>query len=139
MSAAIAEREKRQTVPGTPELKKNRKAELIELEHSEQVITKLTGWNTAMHHPTIADDHESAAFLLELNIGTRTLKMGTYRQDKMLFAHADYLAREKATEHDPNIQVVLVSADSVANLKRAYPNFYVDTTVFIKAIEQEIY
>jgi ppGpp synthetase/RelA/SpoT-type nucleotidyltranferase len=139
MSSAIAAREKRPLVPGTPTSAAERKRELTQLEKDQQVIFLLQGWNSAMRHPTIADDHTSAAFLLELNTQKRTLTTHTFKQSDLPFAHARYLKREKETEGDPSVQVVLVSADSLANLRRAYPNFYVDTTAFIRAITQEIY
>ena len=138
MSTAIAVREKRPIVPDTPHLKAERKAALADLEKQENVISLLQSWSNVMQHQTISDDHESEAFLLELNIAQKLLSVTTFKENEVLLAHAQYLAREKATESDQNVQVVLVSADSVANLKRAYPNFYVDTTAFIHAIRQEI-
>jgi hypothetical protein len=138
MSSAIAARERRPLVPGTPHDPAERKAELKALESQEGIVTMLQGWSTAMRHSTIADDRESVAFLLELDTGQRRLTIVPYKLAEMPLAHKQYLVREKATENDPNVQVVLVSADSVANLQRAYPNFYVDTTNFIRAIQFEL-
>jgi ppGpp synthetase/RelA/SpoT-type nucleotidyltranferase len=138
MSSAIAAREKRPLVPGTPTDKDARKAELKALEHEHQIIAKLRGWTTAMSHERV-DDHQCAAFLLELDTQKRVLKLQTFKQKEMVLAYSKYLSREKETEADAHIQVVLVSADSVANLRRAYPNFYVDTNDFIAALTEEIY
>ncbi len=139
MSAAIADREKRPSVPGTHTSRAMRKKELKQLVDDEQIIFQLNGWSAAMQHPTVMDDHESAVYLLELDTAMKTLQINPYKQSEMAIANHQYLLREKATESDSNIQIVLVSADSVSNLKRAYPNFYVDTKVFISAVQQEIY
>lgn len=39
---------------------------------------------------------------------------------------------------DPNMQVVLVSVDSMAALKRAYPNYFLDTDRFAKILTQAL-
>ncbi len=49
-----------------------------------------------------------------------------------------YDKAEKDTERDPNTQVVLVSVDHVDALRKAYPNYYVDTQGFISAVEKEM-
>ena len=138
MSTAIAVREKRPGVPGTPTAAGPRVAELKNIEKQEGIINLLQGWSSAIQHPSIADDHESAAYLLTLDIQSKRLVVRSFKVDELTEAYADYLRQEKATENDVNIQVVLVSADSLASLRRAYPNFYVDTTAFISAVKQEI-
>ena len=139
MSAAIAAREKRPLVPMTPQVKADRKRELKELEDAEQIITKLTTWNHAIQSTEHHGTERLTAYLMELDTEAKTLSIQGFPPRKMPIAQAAYLERERATEGDPNVQVVLVSADSLSNLKRAYPNFYADTHFFIKAIQQEIY
>ena len=52
--------------------------------------------------------------------------------------YGTYEQMEKETENDPNTQVVLVSVEDLASLRKAYPNYYVDTSGFIAAVEAEI-
>lgn len=139
MSSAIAAREKRPNIPRTPDTREERKAELKRIESQEQIIAVLSGWTTAMNHQMANEDHNAAVYLLELDTSTRMLRIRSFSVDEMLFANTEYLAREKATEGNPNVQVVLVSAESVAALQQAYPNYYVDATAFIEAVKQEIY
>lgn len=49
-----------------------------------------------------------------------------------------YLALEKENLGKPNIQSVLVSVDSIQQLKAAYPSFYLDTTQFSRIVHQLI-
>lgn len=137
MSSAIAARERRPPVPGTPERKDDRKRELAALESSERIISLLEGWRTAMSHDVVAYNRRYMAFMMELDAVKKSLRITPFMDVEA--ANDTYLMREVATETDPNVQVVLVSADSVAALQRAYPNYYVDTAAFIEAIKQEIY
>jgi hypothetical protein len=51
----------------------------------------------------------------------------------MKSAERDYLELEKATADDPQKNVVLVSVSSLHALHKAYPNYYVDSSKFIKS------
>jgi hypothetical protein len=51
-------------------------------------------------------------------------------------AQEDYLESEKANNDKPWIQTVLVSVDSIAALRRAYPKFYLDSFAFSQAVQQ---
>jgi ppGpp synthetase/RelA/SpoT-type nucleotidyltranferase len=140
MSSAIAERERRPLVPGTPSHAAERKDALRALEADEQIIAQLSNWNRAIQlteHPSVRKT-AAAAYLMELDTDSRSLSIKPYQRAKMADAQADYLSRETATEGDESVQVVLVSAGSLVNLRRAYPNFYADTHVFIRAVEQAI-
>jgi hypothetical protein len=48
---------------------------------------------------------------------------------------ADYLNMEKEFLNESHIQVVQVRVDSLDQLKRAYPNYDLDTTGFVNAIK----
>lgn len=138
MSSAIAAREKSSLVPGTPISRKQRKEELLELESRLQISTMLSGWHATMIHPIVRED-KNVVVLLELDTMLKELKVSTYPHQDLPRAHAEYLNREKATQGNPAIQVALVSSDSISSLRRAYPNFYVDTSAFLKVIRQELY
>ena len=45
---------------------------------------------------------------------------------------------EKVNISNPGIQAVLVSVDSVAGLRSAYPNYYLDTRAFLKVVRDTI-
>lgn len=141
MGSAIAERERRPGVRGTPETREARKKELSEIESTENIITMLQGWSVAMHRQETGETEvtNASVFLLKLDTTLRRLTMIPYKETETIRANQKYLEEEKATENSPNIQVVLVSADSLVSLRRAYPNYFVDTENFISAIQQEIY
>ncbi|WP_162601464.1 hypothetical protein [Occallatibacter savannae] len=58
-----------------------------------------------------------------------------FKKDQVAAANASYAEIEK--EH-PELQAVLVSVDSLAALRTAYPNYFLDTSAFIEMIEKTI-
>src|ERR1700733_10928886 len=53
MSSAIAAREKKPIVPGTPESTDDRIAELRRIDNEENILTILSGWNNAIHYSEV--------------------------------------------------------------------------------------
>jgi hypothetical protein len=74
-------------------------------------------------------------FLLQINFSEKTVRVNSYSYAQLEDASADYLAAERSTG---NSDAVLVSVDSVAALRRAYPNYFLDTSAFIGAVKKAI-
>jgi hypothetical protein len=53
-------------------------------------------------------------------------------------ANIMYTQWEREVPEGSGPQVVLVSVDSIANLKRAYPNYFLDTTRFAEIVTQAL-
>jgi len=49
-----------------------------------------------------------------------------------------YDKAEKETETDPSVQAVLVSVEDLDSLRKAYPNYYVDTKGFMDFVDAEL-
>ena len=77
-------------------------------------------------------------FLLVLDPDKKELTTTAFSQEEIIEAQRNYQQEEKQAESDPHKQVVLVSVDSVSALRRAYPNYYVDTREFITAVMSEV-
>jgi len=71
-------------------------------------------------------------FLLILDPDQFHVSVAPYRRDQLGVANARYAQIEK---EQPKLQAVLVSADSLAGLRIAYPNYFLDTTEFIKIVQ----
>jgi hypothetical protein len=50
-------------------------------------------------------------------------------------ANKDYLQNELRHLKDKNIEIVLVSIQDIRKLKQSYPNYFMDTTEFIKYLK----
>jgi len=82
-----------------------------------------------------ADIPGSHYFLLELDTSTRRLKITGYRLSARQRATWYYAQIEKAIIGSQEREAVLVSAQSMADLRRAYINYFLDMSRFIEIAE----
>jgi len=136
MSSSLALREDRPIVPGTPEDPKVLARDLRRYVKKLKVIERLNAYGNTLRlidQPTAKHAH---AFLLELNTSDQTLTVRSYESD--VVATEQYSAIERAIEGEPNKDVVLVRVGSLVALRRAYPNYFLDTTAFVRSVEEAI-
>lgn len=74
--------------------------------------------------------------LITLDVGSRIATIKSFGRRNLESANKEYTEIEKEHEYDDNIQVVLVSAGNIAELARAYPNYFLDTQEFIHILKQ---
>lgn len=133
MSSALALREGTPIVPDTPSDPEDLIEELRELAAELQVVDRLGAFGAAMQHvEKQLKPGKKHTFLLELDLETRVLRVNTY--DNASQATTAYGLAERKTEGDASIDLVLVGADSIASLRRAYPNYFLDTSAFLDAV-----
>jgi ppGpp synthetase/RelA/SpoT-type nucleotidyltranferase len=137
-SSAFALREKCHGVPGTPTNKQDLVYELRNIVENSNIMESLTSWSDTIHLLEDKETTDANAFLLVLDPTAQTLRVQPYTKEQMEEAQIAYETAEKNTESDQNTQVVLVSVDDLDSLRRAYPNYYVDTKDFVSAVQREI-
>ncbi len=76
------------------------------------------------------------AYILVLDTEEKTVRTIPYASNEQ--AAEDYIMLEKEHLEKPNIRTVLVSVDSVAALKTAYPSFYLDAHRFTQLVNRLI-
>ena len=135
VSNEFARLEKRSLVPGTPEDKDESKSELQAC--SSQIIS-LEGLKAATATVGTGKSNVSTGqlFLLQLNLGTRSIRTTSFERDQGAEAQEKYLAAEKANKDNPDMQTVLVSVDSLAALRKAYPSYYLDIGEFVRILNK---
>ena len=74
-------------------------------------------------------------FLIERR-STEHVEVGGYRSAEVVEAYEAYNQAEERTRSDPSVDVVLVRVESLAALRRAYPNYFLDTEVFLREVER---
>jgi ppGpp synthetase/RelA/SpoT-type nucleotidyltranferase len=137
MASAIAMRERKPLVPNTPTNRFDLVKELRELASKLRVETVLEAWRMSVQEITTKHvPKDTVAFLLYLDPEKRRVKFNSYTLAEMPQASTEYLAWEKEIELSPvaGAQAVLVSVSSLQSLRRAYPNYYLDTTAFVEAL-----
>jgi hypothetical protein len=73
-------------------------------------------------------------FLLRLEPQRGRMNIEGFPRRELEKASARYLEVERQIEGIAGAEAVLVSVDSLAALERAYPNYFLDTDVFLTAL-----
>lgn len=137
MSSALARREGTPAVPDTPEDPEALKKELRKYAKRLDVINRLTTYGEALRYvEKDLDVTKGHTYLMELDVAERTLVLRSY--DNPLVAADEYSAIERAIEGAPSKDAVLVTVESLASLRRAYPNYFLDTTAFVASVAEAI-
>ena len=137
MSSALARREGTPLVPGTPAAPTDLAVELRKYAKKLDVVERLDAYGKALQFvEQDMESHKGHTFLLVLDIEAHTLHVRSY--DNAAFAAAEYGAYERAAESQPKQDVVLVNVDSLDALRRAYPNYFLDTTAFVEYVKEAI-
>lgn len=133
MGTALAERENCPLVPGTPSDTRQLKAELREYAARLDVAQRLQAFGAALQTVEGMDIGKDANYyLLELDPSAMKINVLGYRRQDLERATKDYLEAEKSLS--ANGDAVLVSVESMASLRRAYPNYFLDTHRFVEAV-----
>ncbi len=136
MGTAIAKREKSNPVPGTPTEDSLLKSELIEYSKKLDVENHLHAYGEALQELEKLQD-DAHYFLLTLDPSTKKLEIVGYSDKELQKASDAYLTVEKQIKGSSK-DAVLVSVDSIATLRKAYPNYFLDTKMFADLVKEAI-
>ena len=131
MSSAMAIEEGKPIVPNTPDNFVALRTEITRLAEFLNVDGHLTAFRKSIEilggDKRITNAHY---YLLELDPTAGRIIIKSYAQTQLATASSDYLTLEKRIAND-NRNAVLVSAESIEALKLAFPNYYLDTDIFL--------
>jgi ppGpp synthetase/RelA/SpoT-type nucleotidyltranferase len=137
-STAFALREETEPVPNTPDSYNEMASELRDLSQKLDLENRLGAYGQAMRFLSNPQHGkgESHYFLIELNPGQKSVQVTTFKLSESVLANAKYLEVEKKMKDTPGSEAVLVSVDSLDTIRRAYPNYFLDTHVFMSLVSQ---
>lgn len=125
-------------VPGYEHLSKKDtfKATITEAERLD-VRRMLVGFSSAIKAIPMGTAR-SAYYLVELNLSEseKSVTIRPFARDQLEMANTEYSKAEKRASDGELIQVVLVSAGSIESLRRAYPNYFLDTHDFLTQLKR---
>ena len=137
MSSVIAHREKRPFVPDTPEDYPELIAELKEYAIKLDVEGKLSAYRLAARATGSNPELKKARyFLLQLDSENRKIHIGAFTQSSFETASKAYLEAEQGVGRTASGDVVLVSVQSLDTLRKAYPNYFLDTSRFLREVRK---
>lgn len=107
--------------------------ELLKQEQELDVLNKLTGFRVAARH--IKDDKKKGQYhLVILDLDNMMARIQSYESREIQQANIDYSLVEARVNEGENLQVVLVTSESIKALKKAYPSYFLDAELFAKQI-----
>lgn len=133
IASAMAHEEGKPEVPGTPTDNNDLRLKIKKLASKLDVEGHLTAFRDSIE--VLADKSYNAQYyLLELDAYARKIRIRSYKYTELSIASNDYISLEKNL--DVNKDAVLVSAESIEALKLAFPNYYLDTDVFLRKLKE---
>ena len=106
---------------------------LLKKEQELDVLNKLSGFRVVAKR--ITDDNRKGQYhLITLDLDKMTANIRSYEQRDVRIANEDYSNMEEMVSEGHNLQVVLVTSESISALKKAYPSFFLDSQNFAKQI-----
>lgn len=103
------------------------------------MVNVLEGLYVTVQHIEQRGDLAANTFVLRLDPVAREIQISGFPGRQERLAYEKYFEVDEIEEHNPNsIHAVLVSVDSLAELRRAYPNYYLDTASFVYLVKGAI-
>ncbi len=140
VSSAFANMEKTSIVPNTPTDKNELRKQVQALAKQLKVVKKMNEW-TRIHK--IIENFEKDTkdkfdfYLLNLDLVTKELKISAYKKSQEEFANSEYSRLEEIMlKNKEDRDIVLVSADTTKELRKAYPNYFLDTKEFTNQLSE---
>jgi hypothetical protein len=139
MGTAIALQEGSTPVDNTPIGTQDLRNELESYVNQLDLINKLQAFgNTLNFFETSPQAGAADYYLLILTPSEQKIEVEGFRRDQLQAAQAAYAKVEKDIAAKGDSDAVLVSVDSMSALRRAYPNYFLDTRVFIDLVREAI-
>lgn len=138
MGSALALRERTAVIPETPGSRVDLFDELKQAAITLDVERRLAAYGDALQtleEPSVADAHY---YLMVLDPAADTITIRGYSKAELQLATKHYLDIERTLDEETGAEAVLVSVDSIAALKRAYPNYFLDTRAFLSAVQRAL-
>lgn len=138
MGTSLAHREKTAPVPGTPEIRADLVREIRELNKSLKVVPRLHAYGRALQTLDTGVRKSAHYYLLVLDAENQRVQVRGFARSDLEKASQAYLAEERDFYVNPGRDAVLVSVESIAALRRAYPNYFLDTAAFTSAVRKTL-
>ena len=113
---------------------------LEQLESKLGIIRKFTGFAASLQ---AADDHlaeqqTSGYVLLSIDTELQEVDVKVFPEQQFAASSSMYLQAEIASASKPHISIALVSSDAVGGIKEAYPNYFADSSQFVRYMSASV-
>lgn len=132
MSSVFALRENCPTIPETSADYQSLVEEIRQLDNSHHMATTFAAYRAIL--PKVEQQKDARYFLVTLDPLNRKVFVRGYRKEESRQANHEYTLAESHVPPGSAVRVVLVSVSSINFLKRAYPNYFLDTEEFLNEV-----
>lgn len=137
MGSAVARLEKSALVPDTPKSRSELVRDLRHYIECLDVHKKLSAYSATIRTLEKPEVRGAHYFLLDLRPSEGTITVNTFARRELQAATVQYLRTERELT-GPGSEAVLVSVESLGLLRRAYPNYFLDTGVFLDTVKRAV-
>jgi hypothetical protein len=130
MGSFFASIEGNKRIPHTPRDNAELVREIRRVAAKLRVLDHLEGWRTGLQIVEKNISKRSHHVVLSLDYAERATHVWGYRNDQLRLAQA----RVRKLEEDSNKNVVLIGVGAVKAIRKAYPNYFMDTGIFMAAV-----
>ena len=109
-------------------------SKLRAFDAKRRVLAKLSGFRVAANKIHSEGRKDTVLHLVVLNLESRFLNIRSYSRQDQKEANSDYAAIEKRVALGEPLDAVLVAGSTLKNLKKTYPNYYLDTQAFVARV-----
>lgn len=138
VGSAFAFVEKSPAVPETPSSPAMLALEIRRLQAKLKVKDTLDTYRHALKATEQRAKGESALYLLSLDPTAKRLTVMAFGAGKIAAATDAYAEAERQLPSRPGAQVVLVGSRSLEALRKAYPNYFLDTELFLSQLDRAL-
>lgn len=137
MATVIANIEGTPPAPGTPTKQKDLIDALSAYKSQIEMIKHIKQYGEILQTAPegLKDAHY---FLIKLDTVAKRVTIKGFDSKDIKLASEEYLAIERSITDQSNIDAVLVSAESLDSLERAYPNYFIDMKIFLDVLDRTI-
>lgn len=136
MGSAMAIRESTPPIRNTPDDRDELVRQLRDAANQLNVRQRLEQWGAAISSVPLNKLRTRQWILLVLDVRRSRVSVETYADTKTAVKHLRMF--ERLAKYNKNFDAVLVGVGSIRNLRRAYPNYFADTTAFVAALNEAI-
>jgi putative GTP pyrophosphokinase len=137
-SAALTHVERTPPVPGYANLSQQDVfARLAQADADLHVLTRLRGFSIAADKIT-TEKGAGSYHLVVLDSANRSVLIRPFPTTQLEQANLEYAKVEERAQRGEQVEAVLVSAGPIQTLRKAYPNYFLDTHEFVAQMERII-
>jgi hypothetical protein len=137
MGSVVAVKEGTNRVRGTPDDTAQLLNELRAVSAELDVINRLVTFGAALTH-VINNAGGTHYFLVQLDLDLGQTLVTGFKAKESELANQQYLAVEREFASSTAKDAVLVSVENINFLQRAYPNYFLDTTMFVDTLRDAL-